>query len=94
MIVVSGQARVRPEARQRLIEAIVAMSAATKHDDGCLVYEFGVDLTDDAVIRNTEVWRDQAALDAHMEHDHTVAFLAGVGDCLDGDPVMEFSSVP
>jgi quinol monooxygenase YgiN len=93
VIVVSGHARVRPEARQRLIEAIVAVSAATKQDDGCFAYEFGVDLTDDAVIRNTEVWRDQAALDAHMAHDHTVAFLAGIGDCLDGDPVMEISSV-
>ena len=58
--------------RQALADAVLAVAAATEHDDGCMVYEFSVDLLDAEIIRNVEVWRDQKALDEHMTHDHTI----------------------
>ena len=58
--------------RQALADAVLAVAAAAEHDDGCMVYEFSVDLLDAEIIRNVEVWRDQKALDEHMTHDHTI----------------------
>ena len=58
--------------RQALADAVLAVAAAAEHDDGCMVYEFSVDLLDAEMIRNVEVWRDQKALDEHMTHDHTI----------------------
>lgn len=90
MIIIRGHARARAGARQALAEAVLAVSEATRSDDGCLVYEFSADLFDAEIIRNIEVWRDQKALDDHMAHDHTVAFLSTVRDLVDGEPIMEF----
>lgn len=41
-----------------------------------------------------EVWVDRAALDAHMAHDHTRAFLAVAPGLVAGEPAMTFYDVP
>lgn len=92
MIIVRGSARARSGMRQALADAVLAVAAATEHDDGCMVYEFSVDLLDAEIIRNVEVWRDQKALDEHMTHDHTITFMAAVGDLVDGQPQMHIVS--
>jgi quinol monooxygenase YgiN len=45
------------------------------------------------VILGVEVWRDQAALDAHMDHPHTREFLAAAGPLIDGTPTMRVHTV-
>jgi quinol monooxygenase YgiN len=90
VIIVRGSARVCPDAKRALIDAAIAVVAATKPDDGCVVYEFSLDLVDEQVFRSVEVWRDQAALDKHMDHEHTKTFLRLAGALVDGEPKMEF----
>ena len=51
---------------------------------GCQLYGFYADVTNPDVILSVEVWRDQAALDAHMGHDHTQTFLQTVPDARRG----------
>ena len=93
MIVVIGTARARQGRRNELVEAMVRMVAATEHDDGCIEYRFAADVSDPDVIVGVELWRDRAALDDHMTHDHTAVFLAAVPDLIDGAPVMHVLEV-
>lgn len=69
------------------------MVEATEHDAGCVEYRFAADLRDPDVIVGVELWQDRAALDDHMTHDHTTAFLAAVPELIDGAPVMHVLEV-
>jgi quinol monooxygenase YgiN len=56
----------------------VAMEAATQQEPGCLQYVFGQELTHPARFQLSEVWSDQAALDAHFETPHMATFRRGL----------------
>lgn len=90
MLIVIGEAEAAPGRREHMLEAANAMAAATRSDEGCESYGFYVDATRDDVVLSVEVWRDQAALDAHMDHDHTQRFIADVPDLVAGPPTMRF----
>jgi quinol monooxygenase YgiN len=94
VLIVLGSARAMPGRRDELATAAREVVAATRGDEGCQSYGFYADLTDDDVIVSVEVWRDQAALDAHMAHPHTQDFLARTAGLLDGTPDMAFHQVP
>ena len=66
MLIIIGEAQAAPGRRDQMLEAVTAMATATKSDDGCVSYGFYADVTRPEVILGVEVWRDQAALDAHM----------------------------
>ena len=93
MIITLGTARARPERRDELVSAMRDVVRATRTDDGCISYRFAADIDDPDVIVGVEVWRDQAALDAHMLHDHTAAFVAGLPELIDGEPVLTIHHV-
>lgn len=88
MLLITGTARPAPGARERLVAAAREVSDATKTDLGCLVYTFAASLDDDSII-SVELWRDRAALEAHMGHDHTQRFINELDGLLDGSPVMQ-----
>jgi quinol monooxygenase YgiN len=93
VLIVLGSATAAPGRRDELIAAALEVSAATRGDEGCLSYSFAADLEDPETISSVEVWHDQAALDAHMEHEHTQQFLARVGGLFAGGPQMSFHHV-
>lgn len=90
MLLVLSRARAAPGAREGLVAAAVEMAQGTRRDAGCLAYTFAADLEDPDVIVCTEVWTGRDALDAHMSHPHTAAFLGRVGNLTDGEPEMTF----
>lgn len=93
MLIVLGSARALPGRREDLVSAARAVIAETRGDEGCESYGFYADLMDEETILSVEVWRDQAALDAHLEHPHTREFLASAGGLVDGAPTMSFHEV-
>lgn len=92
MLVVIGHARAREGKLDALVNAAADVASATRADRGCETYTFAVDVNDPAIVVSVEVWTDQPALDAHLTHDHTQAFLAAVGDLVEGEPSMSFYS--
>lgn len=90
MLIVIGEAEAAPGRREEMLEAVTSMATATKSDDGCVSYGFYADVSRPHVILGVEVWRDQAALDAHMAHDHTAQFIATVPALVAGEPTMRF----
>lgn len=93
MLIVIGSARALPGRREDLVAAARDVALATRGDEGCESYGFYADLTDEDTIVGVEIWRDQAALEAHMGHPHTQAFVARTADLLDGTPSMVFHQV-
>ncbi|RFA08110.1 hypothetical protein B7R54_01930 [Subtercola boreus] len=87
MILITGSATAHPEARDRLIALARKVSEATQGDEGCVSYTFAAALDSDAII-GVELWRDRAALDAHMRHEHTQRFIASLDGVLSDAPVM------
>jgi quinol monooxygenase YgiN len=76
MIIVQGWIRVEPGAIEAVRHAMVTMVEQTRREPGCLDYAFAIDLIDPTVIRISESWVDQAALDSHFASPHMATFNA------------------
>ncbi|MEY4019673.1 MAG: hypothetical protein RLZZ590_973 [Actinomycetota bacterium] len=87
MILIKGSAIPKEEHRESLIAAARAIAIDTQSDDGCLLYEFSLSL-DGRSIDSTELWGSREALEAHMQHKHTIDFLSSLGDVFDEPPIM------
>lgn len=74
-IIIHGTITYDGTKRDDALAAIDKVVSATRNEDGCLEYKFTVDLFDPNVLHLFEVWRDQAAVDAHMATPHLAEFL-------------------
>src|SRR5690242_1488129 len=75
-VIIAGTVRVPPENVERFKPHMAAMLAASRAEDGCVVYSYAVDVEDPGLIRVFEAWRDQAALDAHFKTPHLAEWRA------------------
>ena len=53
-----------------------AMATATRAEDGCAHYAYAEDVMDRGLVRISEIWRDQAALDLHFKTAHMADWRA------------------
>ena len=65
MIIVTGEVRFGDGELERLKGALTRNVEASRQDAGCERYAYSIDLLDPNLLRISEAWRDQAALDAH-----------------------------
>ena len=65
MIIVTGEVRFGAGEVERLKDALERNVEASRREDGCERYAYSVDLLEPDLLRISEGWRDQAALDAH-----------------------------
>lgn len=96
MVTVAGSIPVKPECREVALAACATMAAATKPEDGCLMYDFYADLADPCRLFVFEEWESRAALDLHSATPHMAAFVAAIVPCLSGElavKVYEIASV-
>lgn len=90
MLIAIGRAHAREGRAADLLAAATTVTSASRGDEGCVDYGFFTDPADPGALVSVEVWRDRAALDAHLGHDHTHAFLAAVPELVAGQPTMAF----
>lgn len=77
MIQINGTIQLAPgtvAAKPDVVEAIKAMVAASRAEDGCQTYTFAQDLSDPNVLIIYERWRDREALAAHSASAHMAEF--------------------
>ena len=79
-IIIAGTVRVPPENLAALKPHQLAMLAASRAEDGCVTYSYGVDVAEPGLIRVFEVWRDQAAIDAHFKAEHMAVWRAACAE--------------
>jgi quinol monooxygenase YgiN len=65
MIIVTGAVRFGAGELERLRSALIRNVETSRGEDGCEAYSYAVDLVEPNLLRITEMWRDEAAVDAH-----------------------------
>ena len=75
-LLIAGTVRVPPENLDGFRPHMLAMLAASRAEEGCLEYAYAVDVVEPGLIRIFEVWRDQAAIDAHFQTPHMATWRA------------------
>ncbi len=89
MIVVTGTVPFKAEFEEQLLDAARTVTAATRAEDGCLAYSLTLDLLEPNTAIICEMWRDDAALDAHMAASHMAVFIGTIMPMLANAPVIE-----
>ena len=67
MILVTGAVRFGRGELERLRQALAGNVERSLNEDGCEAYSYAVDLTEPDLLHITEMWSDEAALEAHMK---------------------------
>lgn len=84
MLAIWVKARVKPEERQRFLAAIEQDALGSERDEpGCLRFNVLRDEKDENLYYFFEVYKDQAALDAHRAAPHYAVWRAAA-DTLEG----------
>jgi quinol monooxygenase YgiN len=76
MLVILGTIRLPPERLGAARGPMAAMVAASRAEDGCVDYAYAEDVLEPGLIRVSEIWRDQTALDRHFQTPHIAAWRA------------------
>lgn len=75
MILVMGTFRLPTASFEAAAPLLRKVIEATRAEDGCLAYAYAHDVLDPEVIHVSEQWRDRAALDAHFQAPHMLAWI-------------------
>jgi quinol monooxygenase YgiN len=87
MLAIWVKARIKPADRQRFLKAIEVDALGSEKDEpGCHRFNVLQDAQDENVYYFYEVYKDEAALEAHRAAPH-YAVWKGVADVLDGPTV-------
>ena len=86
MLAIWVKVRVKPELRERFLKAIEVDALGSERDEsGCVRFNVLRDQQDENVYYFYEVYRDEAALEAHRAAPHYAVWRAAA-DTLDGTP--------
>jgi quinol monooxygenase YgiN len=78
----------KPGSESLMRDALTALVAPTRAEDGCISYDLYASATDPQVFVTVEKWRSQADVDAHMGSAHIQAALASAGDHFGAGPAI------
>lgn len=88
MLALWVKVRVKPDGRERFLKAIETDALGSERDEpGCLRFNVLQDQQDPNVYYFFEIYRDEAALEAHRAAPHYAAWSAAA-DTLDGKPEL------
>jgi quinol monooxygenase YgiN len=89
MIVVIAQAVIQPQKRDEFLAALAIVIAASRTEDGCLVYDAAesTEAANQFVI--VERWDQRSSLDAHLGTAHARTFLGVAQACVAAPPSLE-----
>jgi len=62
--------RVRPETLEAVADMCRSLTAESRKEPGCLLYEFVLSKNAEAVILSKETWTDEVAFAEHMASSH------------------------
>jgi quinol monooxygenase YgiN len=74
-IIVEGSATVSERDRERYVELVKAIVAASVQRQGCIKFSVAEDIGQRNLFHLTELWTDQASLDASRFGDENTAML-------------------
>ncbi len=78
----------RPGKAEELGQRLAALVGSTREEPGCLRYDLLRDEAGQWVV--FESWRDEAALQFHLDQPYVAEFIAIMESLIAGDPAVEF----
>jgi quinol monooxygenase YgiN len=91
MIVIHATFPVDPDERDRVIEHVKELEAATRKEDGVIEYDVAIDIENRNLLRFTERYEDEEAFGAHTRTEHFAEFEAMLPEVLAGEPnIMKY----
>src|SRR6476661_812591 len=85
MLAMWVKVRIKPEGRQKFLQAIEVDALGSEGDEpGCLRFNVLQDASDENVYYFYEVYKDEAALDAHRAAPHYAVWREAAAIALDG----------
>ena len=78
MIIVMGQYRLPADRMDELRPHMARVLAATRAEEGCLLYSFVEAVDDPGLIRLAEKWESRAHLEAHYRQPHLLEWRAAM----------------
>jgi quinol monooxygenase YgiN len=79
MIKVVAKSKIVIDKLETVLNLYEELVAATRQEEGCIVYELFQDVEDPSVLTMIEEWEDKPSLDAHMKTEHFVRIVPMVG---------------
>ncbi len=76
----------KPGSESAVKEALTALVAPTRAEEGCLSYDLYESAAAPGTFITTELWRSQADLDAHLQTAHIAQAMSVAADHLAGAP--------
>ncbi|HSP47128.1 MAG TPA: putative quinol monooxygenase [Clostridiaceae bacterium] len=70
MIKIVAKYRLKPGVREEYLELAKELVEETRKEAGCLTYDLYEDITEPLILAMLEEWKDEEAIDAHMESEH------------------------
>jgi quinol monooxygenase YgiN len=77
-VIVLAQLKAKPGEEEAVKEALVAMVAPTRKEDGCICYNLHQSNSDKSQFMFYEQWASKSALDAHGKTAHMKAMQQGI----------------
>jgi autoinducer 2-degrading protein len=93
MIVLMVNISIKPEHKEECMEAMMGDAIGSNRDEpGCLRFDVLQDSEDPNLIHLYEVYKDEAALEAHRQAPHYVKWRSAVLDWWEGPPTRSTST--
>jgi quinol monooxygenase YgiN len=70
MLMLTVNLRVPPADQVKFRQEMETIVRESRKEPGCIAYYYAVDLLEPDILRVFEIYRDDAALDAHREAEH------------------------
>jgi quinol monooxygenase YgiN len=80
VIIVSGKVKAKPGALNQVRGAMETVINATRQEEGCIDYSYGVDILDTDTILVLEYWESWEVLKEHFTQPHMAVWVAALGD--------------
>ncbi|MEH6727472.1 MAG: putative quinol monooxygenase [Hyphomicrobiales bacterium] len=74
MIYLIATLEIKPGSLPDIMAAVTPCIEATRKEAGCVSYDLVHSLTDENTLMFIERWKDKAALDAHFQETHLIAW--------------------
>lgn len=88
MHIIVARVRVRPGSRDAFVAASEELIVRTRAEEGCQSYALHEDVHEPNSFLFFEEWRDRAAIDAHFQEPHFLAFGEAAGELIEEKSIV------
>ncbi|MBW7887064.1 MAG: antibiotic biosynthesis monooxygenase [Bacteroidetes bacterium] len=85
--------KAKKEFRNQLLELCRGMLEPSRKEEGCLSYTLYQDVTDENSFFFFEEWKDQSAIDRHVQTTHYKEFVPRFKKMIDGEDILKVRAV-